>query len=374
MKNIVLSFFIGMGLIAAENLWSQTPSEEGFVPLFNGKDLSGWVTVGTPGSFTVKENAIYTTGAHPYPSWLRTEKEYENFVLQFSYKTAGWYEGGILIHAPAEGPETKIGFKIHLRHDRHALGVRSPGAIYDVAPPDTFANRPAGQWNQCEVMCDWPVLKVTMNGTVIHNIDMSKNEILKYRMRRGYIGIQNICNSGAYFKDIRIRTLPDTEQWTDVFDGGLDSLELTGGSQWIMQGKTLTARGNNAIAFTKKEYSGPFEMQVWVKNMVNGNGGIIFSDKDKKDRVEIQCFNVEGSTNPTGSIYGIAPATRVVSRDMEWYLIQIFSKGKSVKVFVNGEKVAETDNLPKPPGGIIGFQQHTPNGYIQYRDARIREL
>jgi len=90
--------------------------------------------------------------------------------------------------------------------------------------------------------------------------------------------------------------------------------------------------------------------------------------------VEIQCFNVEGSTNPTGSIYGIAPATRVVSRDMEWYLIQIYSNDKSAKVFVNGEKVAETGKLTTPLGGIIGFQQHTPNGYIQYRGARNKKL
>jgi len=83
---------------------------------------------------------------------------------------------------------------------------------------------------------------------------------------------------------------------------------------------------------------------------------------------------VEGSTNPTGSIYGIAPASRVVSRDMEWYLMQIFSDGHNVKVFVNGEKVAETNDLKEPLGGRIGFQQHTPNGYIQYRGARIKKL
>jgi hypothetical protein len=375
MKKFVLLVFICVGLIVSNSLLAQnTTSEDSFISLFNGKDLNGWVPVGTPGSFTVKEDAIYTTGAHPYPSWLRSEKEYENFILRFSYKTKGWYEGGVLLHAPADGPGLKIGFKIHLRHDQHALGVRSPGAIYDVAAPDTFANFPAGQWNQCEVICDWPVLRVKINGVLIHNIDMSKNEILKYRMQRGYIGIQNICNSGAYYKDIRIRPLPDKEQWTDIFTSGIDGLELTGKSEWIMEGKTLTARGNNAMAYTKKEYSGPFEMQVWVRNMVNGNGGIVFGDRDKKNRVEIQCFNVEGSTNPTGSIYGIAPATRVVSRDMEWYLIQIYSNDKSAKVFVNGEKVAETGKLTTPLGGIIGFQQHTPNGYIQYRGARIKKL
>ncbi|MCP4450531.1 MAG: DUF1080 domain-containing protein, partial [Planctomycetes bacterium] len=65
------------------------------VPLFNGKDLSGWAPVGTPDAFTVKENAIQTTGAGPYPSWPRTDKAYENFILKVEYQSQGWYEGGV---------------------------------------------------------------------------------------------------------------------------------------------------------------------------------------------------------------------------------------------------------------------------------------
>ena len=375
MRKFIISVIISLGLIVlSDGLWAQDSSEEGFVSLFNGKDLSGWVSVGTP-SFTVRENAIYATGAKPHPSWLRTEKEYENFILRFSYKTTRFYEGGILIHAPQDGPGERIGFKIHIRHDQHALGSRSPGAIYDVAAPDTIANHLPNQWNRCEVLCDWPVLRVTMNGVVIHDIDMSKNEILKYRMRRGYIGIQNIGGSRTYFKDIEIKTLPDKEkQWVSLFDGGIEGFQLQGNSDWAILKNVLTARGSSSMAYTKKDFYGPFEMQVWVKSMVDGNGGIVFSDNNKKNRVEIQCFNVEGSTNPTGSIYGIAPASRVVSRDMEWYLMQIFSDGHNVKVFVNGEKVAETNDLKEPLGGRIGFQQHTPNGYIQYRGARIKKL
>lgn len=369
MKNALLTSFLMLLLSSA-----YAQKEDEFVPLFNGEDLSGWISVGTP-AFTVRENAIYTTGANPYPSWLRTDKDYENFILRFSYKTTQWYEGGILIHAIQDVAGEKIGFKIHLRHDQHELGVRSPGAIYDVATPDSFANFPLNQWNQCEVVCDWPILQVKMNGVMIHNIDMSKNDILKYRMRRGYIGIQNIGGRRAYFKDIEIRTLPDKEsQWTYLFRSGIDKLELEGECDWAILDDVLTARGNNSMAYTKREFTGPFEMQVWVNTMVNGNGGIVFKGKDDHNSVEIQCFNVDGSTNPTGSIYGIAPATRVVSRDMEWYLMQIFSNGKNVTVFVNGERVAETDKLKTPLGGIIGFQQHTPNGFIQYRGARIKML
>lgn len=366
---ITAGFFINTNIRA-----QTTTGKQEFVSLFNGKDLSGWVAAGTP-AFTVREKAIFSTGARPYPSWLRTEKEYENFILRFSYKTSGFYEGGILIHAPKDSPGEKTGFKIHLRHDRHALGTHSPGAVYDVAAPDTMANLPPGQWNRCEVRCDWPVLQVKMNNIMIQDIDMSKNELLKYRMRRGYIGIQNIGGRGTFFKDIEIRTLPGKEKpWTYLFRAGIDELDLEGNSDWAVLRDVLTARGDNAMAYTRQAFSGPFEMQVWVKTMVDGNGGIVFDDKNGNGRVEIQCFNVPGSTNPTGSIYGIAHATRVVSRDREWFLIQVFSKGKKVRVFVNGEKVAETGKLKFPLGGIIGFQQHTPGGFIQYRGARIKML
>ncbi len=130
--------------------------------LFNGEDLSGWMTVGTPDAFTVKENAIYTTGAGPYPSWLRTDKAYENFVLKFEYQTQGWYEGGILFHAPEDGPASRLGFKLHLKHDNKAYGTRSTGAIYDAVAPLCVANLPSGQWNQCVIECNWPRLKITL--------------------------------------------------------------------------------------------------------------------------------------------------------------------------------------------------------------------
>ncbi len=372
-QKYILLVSIIVGLTNSNSLWSQNTKKNGdFISLFNGKDLNDWVTMGTPGSFIVKENTIYTTGKHPYPSWLRSKKEYENFILRFSYKTNGWYEGGVLLHAPIDASRLKTGFKIHLRHDQHDHALRSSGAIYDVAAPLSISSSSSKEWNQYEVICNWPTLRVTMNDTIIHDIDMNKNPALSYRSHRGFIGIQNICNSGAYYKDIEIHPLPNNEkQWVYLFDHGIDSLELKGKSEWTIINGILTAKGNNAMAYTKKEFFEPFEMQVWVKNMINGNGGIVFNEKE---RIEIQCFNVEGSTNPTGSIYGIAPATRVVSRDMEWYLMQIYSNGKNVKVFINGEKVAETNKLKKPLGGKIGFQQHTPNGYIQYRGARIKKL
>jgi hypothetical protein len=156
----------------------------------------------------------------------------------------------------------------------------------------------------------------------------------------------------------------------------MEGMTRKGHTDWRIEGDTLAGHGADGMAYTKKEFSPPYELQVWAKTMVNGNGGVVFNSDSKKNKsgVEIQCFNVPDSTNPTGSLYGIAPAKRVVSRDGEWFLIQLFNHGKHAEVFVNGEKVAETDALKPPYKGRIGFQQHTPNGEISYRGARIRKI
>ena len=151
---------------------------------------------------------------------------------------------------------------------------------------------------------------------------------------------------------------------------GLDGFRLHGGSDWQIQNDTLTGSGNDGTAITKQQFAGPFELQVWVKTIVNGNGGVLFNYGNRG--VEVQCFNAPDSTNPTGSLYGIAPASRAVANDEQWFLLQIFNNGPNAKVLVNGERVCETDKLKPPYKGSIDFQQHTPNAIIHYRGARIK--
>lgn len=63
---------------------------------------------------------------------------------------------------------------------------------------------------------------------------------------------------------------------------------------------------------------------------------------------------------------------RVVSRDEEWFLLQIFGDGPKAMVLVNGEKVCATNDLKPPYQGGIGFQQHTPGAVIHHRGVRIK--
>src|SRR5215204_2300810 len=66
-------------------LHARGQDDDGFVPMFNGTDLSGWVNVNcAPGTFTVRDGIIVSTGVPT--GVLRTEKMYENFILELEYK------------------------------------------------------------------------------------------------------------------------------------------------------------------------------------------------------------------------------------------------------------------------------------------------
>src|SRR3954467_13342654 len=75
-----LAFAIAISALPADD---KKPAE-GFKPMFNGKDLTGWVNVNcAPGTFFVKDGEVITTGKPT--GFLRTAKQYENFIADFEW-------------------------------------------------------------------------------------------------------------------------------------------------------------------------------------------------------------------------------------------------------------------------------------------------
>src|SRR5437899_5965903 len=78
------ALLFALAAVAAFRAEEKKDKEDGFVPMFNGKDLTGWVNVNcAPGTFFVKDGEIITTGRPT--GFLRTEKQYENFIADFEW-------------------------------------------------------------------------------------------------------------------------------------------------------------------------------------------------------------------------------------------------------------------------------------------------
>jgi hypothetical protein len=192
---IVLAF-----LVLAANLAPAAPRE-----LFNGHDLSGWVPM-HGGEWKIEDGAIvgrngtnWSTNPDKSGSWLRTEKEYSDFVLELEYAINEKGNSGIFIRS---GPEKNPAFTGHEMQilDDHGREPKksSTGALYDVVAATKNTSKPAGEWNKVRVTCKGRRIQINLNGEDI--IDYQTD-----RLTRGYIGLQNHDNRAVVkFRRIQI--------------------------------------------------------------------------------------------------------------------------------------------------------------------------
>jgi hypothetical protein len=177
-----------MGLIVAS-----TPSraaEEGFVQLFNGKDLDGWVQRGGKAKYRVENGEIVGSSVPNTPnSFLCTAKDFADFVLEVEFKVHPDLNSGVQIRSQfvEEGKEVEsagkkikggpggrvFGYQVEIDPDikRDRLWT---GGIYDEGRrgwlKDLKDNEPArkafkpGEWNKFHIDCKGDSIKTWLNG------------------------------------------------------------------------------------------------------------------------------------------------------------------------------------------------------------------
>jgi hypothetical protein len=202
--------------VAAVALAAQ--GEEGFKPLFNGKDLSGWTLTGKHGPGYIVENGRIVCPSDGGGN-LFTDRQYANFVLRFEFRMEEGSNNGIGIRAPLAGDVAYSGMEIQiLDHDAPVYrGKLKPsqmhGSIYDVFPAKTGYLRPTGQWNEQEITANGRRVTVKLNGTVIVDADLDSvkdPEVLRRHpglaRTTGHIGLLG-HNTRLEFRNLRIKEL-----------------------------------------------------------------------------------------------------------------------------------------------------------------------
>ncbi len=197
-------------------------AEEGFTSLFNGTDLRGWLLVHKGKSakgYQVRDGMIVCPrdgGGN-----LLTVKEFSNFIFRFEFRLEPGGNNGVAIRAPISGDVAYSGIEIQiLDHDHPKYrGWLKPwqrhGAVYNIVPPIRDALKPAGEWNSEEILVMGPHIRVTLNGTLITDADLSQvtdpKIIAKHpgmRRTKGRVGFLG-HGSLVEFRNIRIKELPD---------------------------------------------------------------------------------------------------------------------------------------------------------------------
>jgi len=160
-------------LLAAQNA-------EGFNPLFNGKDLTGWT--GAVENYEVIDGAIACKAGKG--GNLFAEEEQEDFAFRFEFKVPPGGNNGVAIRAPKEGDTAWEAFELQILDDtadqyKGLKPYQFHGSIYGLVPAKRGHLRPVGEWNFQEVICKGPHIQVILNGTKIVDADVSKIDLSK---------------------------------------------------------------------------------------------------------------------------------------------------------------------------------------------------
>src|SRR5271165_2094762 len=142
---------------------------EGFVPLFNGKDLTGWkVLNGKMDVWGADKDILYVDGRGG--GWLMTEKEYGDFEVVLEFKMPKMGNSGVALRAPLMGDPAYQGMEIQLLDDENYKGLKPTqytGSIYDVVAPSKRVTKPAGEWQKIHITAKGQQITVELNGTKI---------------------------------------------------------------------------------------------------------------------------------------------------------------------------------------------------------------
>ncbi len=194
-------------------------TEEGFVPLFDGRSLKGWILVHGKGrGYTVENGAIVCPedgGGN-----LFTEKEYADFILRLEWRLWEGGNNGIGIRAPLEGDAAYAGMEIQILDDEAEVyqkmrlrPAQYTGSIYDVVPARRGHVRRNGAWNEQEIVADGRRIQVRLNGQLI--TDANLDEIRDFEMLKKHPGLQRRSGHIGFlghgtrveFRNVRIREL-----------------------------------------------------------------------------------------------------------------------------------------------------------------------
>ena len=153
---------------------------EGAVVLFDGKDLSKWVTKdGKPNPWKIVDGAMEIV---PGTADIRTKDDFGDFKLHLEFcvpvmeAARGQGRGNSGLFMPGNCEEVQI-----LDSFGFETSKGSCGALYDQKPPDVNASLPPGEWQTYDITCLIPrfdkdgnmtqntILTVRHNGVLIHD-------------------------------------------------------------------------------------------------------------------------------------------------------------------------------------------------------------
>jgi HEAT repeat protein len=416
---------------------SEMKAGEGFVQIFNGKDLSGWkglvadpikrskmdertlADAQTKADAEARESWKVINGELQFQSHgnnLATVKKYGDFEMLVDWKIIddkkGEGDAGIYLRGTPQVQiwdlaRTKVGAQV------------GSGGLYNnqsnESKPLKVADNKLDEWNTFRIIMKGDRVTVYLNGQLV-----TDNVILENYWDRSLpifaeeqIELQAHGSPVAY-RDIYIKEIPrpkafelstqeKKEGYKVLFDG-TNMHNWTGNTtDYVIEDGTISVRpkpgkGSGGNLFTKEEFSDfvyRFEFQLTpaannglgIRAPLEGDAAYVGMELQILDN-EAPVYKDLKAYQYHGSVYGTIPAKRGFLKPTgEWNYEEVIARGSKIKVILNGTVILDGDIEPFKKNGTPDHQEHPgllrERGHIgflghgspvQFRNIRVKDL
>ncbi len=411
--------------------------KEGFVPLFNGKDLKGWKgLVGDPlkrskmdaktlteaqkkadaemrDSWKVVNNELQFTG---HGNNITTIKKYGDFEMLVDWKIIDNNtlngDAGIYLRGT---PQVQIWDNANLK-----VGAQvGSGGLYNnkvnESKPLKVADKKLGEWNTFRIIMKADRVTVYLNGELVtdnvilenywdRNLPIFAEEQIELQAHGSPISYRNIyIKELPLVKAFQLSAQEKKEGFKVLFDGtnmhhwtGNTAEYVTENGNMVINPKSDKGSGGNL--FTKEEFSDfvfRFEFQLTpggnnglgIRSPITGDAAykgmeLQILDNDAPIYKDLQVYQYHGS------IYGTIPAKRGFLKPVgQWNYQEVIVNGPKIKVILNGTVILDADITDARKNGAADGKDHPgllrDSGHIgflghgsplKFRNIRIKDL
>jgi hypothetical protein len=317
-----------------------------FVPMFNGKDLSGWVNANcAPETWSMRDGVIHCTGVPT--GALRTEKQYENFILEAEWRhlkpggNSGIFVWGTPISAPGvpflRGIEVQVldnGFSIKGKNEWytthgdvfpiHGATMKPLGKHHGQRSfPSEERSKPSPEWNHYRIVAKDGSIRLHVNGKEVSGGDQCNYQ-------KGYLALESE-GSPVEFRNVRIRELPSSNPPAERV------APLDEGFRPVYTGTDLR---------NWKDAAGRWKASDWVLRQTDAGGSAERRDLESEaaygDVELIVDVKLNAIPQPVPALKvrgGPVPLAGPDSGPGKWTRLRVLAKGKTLTATANGKEL-----------------------------------
>lgn len=407
------------------------PKDGNFVPLFNGRDLTGWkglvadpikrakmdaatlareqekADVKMREGWSAKDGLLVFNG---HGDNLCTEKKYRDFELFVDWKITKDGDAGLYLRGT---PQVQI-----WDTSRRDVGAEvGSGGLYNnqknSSKPLLLADNAIGEWNQFRILMEGDMVTVYLNGKLVvdkvplenywdRSLPLFREEQLELQAHGTYVAYRDI-----YLREIKspepsaLTAEEKAAGFKQLFDGTSLHEWVGNKSAYIIEDGNLAVypkRGGNGNLYTKDEYA-DFIYRFEFKLTPGANNGVGLRTPLEGDAayegMEVQILDNDADIYKNlqvyqyhGSVYGVMAAKRGYLKPVgEWNQEEIELIGSKIKVTLNGTVILEGDLADAAANGTVDKRDHPglkrTSGHIGFlghgdtlffRNIRIKDL